>query len=269
VPHSSLLRNQRGIALLYLVILFTLIGVMVGVGARMLGPRVAQGKVKETRAGMERTVQTITAWAVKNGRLPDSGEYAGAFGTTPVDSWGKPLIYAYDSTLTATATGGLCGRTATAISSGGENVAFLLVSGGDDMTITSTPAVSGAFSGVLAGLRQEDIYQIVTLNELQSRAGCAASSQGSLRIVNNELPAACRGRAYAVTLVGDGGVPPVSFTYTSRPAWLTSSGAHNEILAGTAVSPPLSITIGILGTDASAHSVAKSYVLNIYSCAAH
>src|SRR6185369_5385231 len=112
---SPLLRNQRGIALLYLVILFTLLGVLISAGVRMLGPAVAKAKVNDTKTGLERTAQTITAWAVKNARLPDSAEYPGIFGSVPLDAWGKPIVYAYDSDMTVLSGGGLCGRTGTKI----------------------------------------------------------------------------------------------------------------------------------------------------------
>ena len=230
----------------------------------MFGSKVARGKIIETKAGLERDVQVITAWAVRNGRLPDSSEYPSVFGTTPVDSWGKPVVYAYDSNLKATSTGGICGRSGTSITFNGQDIAFLLLSGGDDMGITSTPGVNGAFNGALTGLVAEDLYRIVTLKELQAQAGCDGPTQGSLKILNNELPSGCIPQSYKVKIFAEGGVPPVSFSYTDRPSWLTPIGATFATLSGNtmdALAP--SYPVNVTATDAATNTVKRSYILNI------
>ena len=269
----SPLRNRRGIALLFLVLVFTLLGVLASFGVRMLGSLVTRGKVNDTKAGLEREVQQITAWAVRNGRLPataPSDEYAALFGTRPLDAWGRPVVYAYDGNLTATSGGGLCGRTGTALSSGAGDAAFVLISGGDDASISSTPNQSGPFSGPLAGLQEADLYRIVTLQELQAGADCSGSTGGALRIVNHELPGACKGIPYSVTLFSDGGVPPVTFSFSSLPAGLSSSGATLSGITTVAQGPyPVVVT----ATDnqlPTAHTVQRNLVLNIMSsCRSH
>ena len=231
----------------------------------MLGPAVARAKANDTKTGLERTAQMITAWAVKNGRLPDSGEYPGIFGTVPLDAWGKPVVYAYDNNMSTLSGGGLCGRTGTAVSYSGMDVAFLLVSAGDDMVVDSTPGASGVFSGELNGLKGEDIYQVITLNELQSRSGCAASSAGSLRILNNELPNVCKRMNYSATLFNDGGVPPVSYSFSGLPAGLTNSGA---VLSGNTTTAKGPYPVVVTATDSqapTAHTVQRRYILNIIS----
>lgn len=266
MPFIPLIRNQRGIALLYLIILFTLLGVLIGTGSRMLGSTVTRGKVNDTKAELTRTAQVITAWAAKNGHLPDANEYPGIFGSSPLDAWGKPLVYAYDSNLTTVTTGGLCGRTRTAISHYGRDVAFLLVSGGDDMGINSTPATSGVYSGDMTGLAGEDLSQIITLDELQAQAGCAGTTQGSLRILNNELPKACRGIGYSATLFADGGVPPVSFTMTGLPAGITNSGA---VLSGTTSVASGTYPVAVSASDSqtpSANLQQRKYFMNVTTC---
>ena len=169
MPSFIPIQNQRGIALLYLVILFIFLGVLASAGARKLGSVVAQGKVTDSKAELERDIQIVIAWAVKNGRLPNTGEFTGVFGSTPQDAWGKPIGYVCDPNLTAAVTGGLCGRTGTT----GQDVAFLLISGGDDMNITSAATITG---GVLTGLLTDvDLSRNVSLKELQSQAGCSLS----------------------------------------------------------------------------------------------
>lgn len=275
----SLLHNRRGIALFYLIILFTLLGVLVSAGIKMFGPTVARRMANDSKAALEREVLMIAAWAVKNGRLPIPAEYPAVFGSAPLDAWGKPVIFAYYSSLTHD--NSLCGRTSTPTSYNGQDVAFLLLSGGDDMNIASKLKTASSFitsgpftvNGTLnsTDLLPEDMYRVVTLNELHTLASCSGTSQGTLRIVNNELPMACEGKSYKATIFSDGGIPPVFFSYSVQPpsSWLTTTtGVGSEYLSGTHdLSPPLSHTIKVTATDAAANSVKKSYVLEIYSCA--
>ena len=262
------LGNQRGIALLYLVLFFVLFGVLLSIGSGMLGSAVARSKATDTKSGLERGVQTITAWAVKNGRLPvtaPSDEYSALFGATPLDAWSKPVVYIYDGNLTSASTGGVCGRSSTSISYQGQDVAFLLASGGGSMSIASTPNVNGPFSGAPTGPQATDIYRVVTLNELRAQAGCAGSTQGDLRIANNELPIACNGISYSVTLYGDGGVAPLSYAFSGLPVGLANAGA---VISGTAIvngAYPVVVT----ATDSQlpgARSVQRKYTLTVKSC---
>ena len=261
---STLLTNQRGIALLYLFILFILLGVLLSAGTRMIGSTVTLGKIRDTKAMLERDVETIMAWAAKKGRLPTSDEYPGIFGSTPLDSWNKPIVFAYYSSLTKISTGGLCGRTNSSVTCNGQDIAFLLLSGGEDMSISSTPGTSGVFNGILPSPQQDDLCRIVTLKELQTQAGCFGATTGGLRIVNNEQPGGCIPQKYLAQLFADGGVPPVSFSYTNKPSWLTPTGAAFATLSGnTSDASASSYTVSVTATDSAANVVKRSYRVNI------
>lgn len=243
---------------------------MLSVGVKKFGAQVVQGKNNDTRKALERNVQMITAFGVKNGRLPTFADYSASLGARPVDAFGRALVYGFDNNLTKISTGGICGRTGTTITYNGQDVAFLLLSGGDDMAVSSTPSASGAFSGALTALKPEDLYRIVTLKELQEQASCFGVTQGGLRIVNNELPGACKRRSYSATVIGDGGVPRyasyTSYTYSfsGLPNGLTNSSQHATIFGVTTTAKgryPVSVTI----TDAAANSVKRSFILNLMS----
>ena len=283
-PHvtiSVLLLNRRGIALLYLVILFTLLGVLVSAGVRMFGSKVNLGKTKDAKAEMERDVQMITAWAVRKGHWPSFREYSSSIlGTMPLDTWGRPLVYVYYSSPTRSSTTELCGTTTSGMTYNGHKIAFLLLSGGDDMTINSTtPTASGAFNTALTGLVATDLFRIVTLSELQAQAGCAGSTQGSLKILNNELPSVCVGDDYNGTVFATGGVPNnglkdnYSWSIVNRPPWMTP-GYDNPTftalttplqLGGTAPIIPQAYAMALVVKDGDVlpNEVRKNYSLKV------
>lgn len=259
---TPLIRNQRGVALLYLIIFFTLLGVLVSAGVRMFGSTVNLGKTTDTKVELERDVQTVVAWGVKNGRLPTFEEYSTAvFGTKPKDSWGKSVLFAYYSSLTKISTGGICGRTSSAISYNGQDVAFLLLSGGDDMGISSSPNTSGFFNGTLSGLQAEDLHRVVTLAELKAQAGCAGYTSGSLKILNNELPTACKRRSYSATIFAGGGVAPYTrYSTSGLPVGLSNSGAS---IFGTSTTATKNYTVGVTVVDSVANMVKRSFVFKL------
>ena len=263
-PHFiSLLRNRCGVALLYLVILFTLIGVLLSLGVKKFGALVTQGKIIEAKTRLENNVRIIMSWSLNNGRLPSSAEYPGVFGSVPLDAWGRPVVFTYYSSLTNSSTGGLCGRANSTISYNGLDVAFLLLSGGDDMNISSAPNSSGFFNGALTGLQPEDLYRIVSMNELAAFAGCAGTTPGRLRIVNNELLGACKRQGYSATIYPDGGVPPYSsYVFTGLPTGLTTSAGS---IFGNSSAAKGAYTVSVTVTDSTATTVKRSYILNLMS----
>jgi hypothetical protein len=260
--------NQRGAALLYLVFFFILLGVLVSVGARKFGAQVSQGKNNDTKKELERNVLMITAWGVKNGRLPSFSDYSASLGAKPKDAWGRPLMFAYYSSLTKISRGGICGLTATSTAYNGQDVAFVLVSAGDDASFTSIPATSGAFSGASIDLKVDDLFRVVTLKELQEQASCFGTTQGKLRIVNNELPGACKRRSYSATIIGDGGAPrygsytSYSYSFAGLPVGLTGSSSR---IFGVSTTAKGYYNVGVTMTDNAANFVKRSYILNLMS----
>ena len=243
-------------------------GVLVTVGIRQFGSMVSQTKNRDSKAEFERDVQMITAWSAKKGHWPSFNEYSG---TRPLDAWGRPLVYAYYSSQTHSSTTELCGRTTSGMTYNGQQVAFLLLSGGDDMVITSTPAASGAFNAALTGLAATDLYRIVTLSELQAQAGCAGTTQGSLKILNNELPNACKRRAYSANVFADGGVAPYnSYSASGLPIGLSYAKTTGLIFgtsttASTTASTPAwkNYPVDVTVTDNINNKVKRSFAFKL------
>lgn len=272
----SYIRNHRGMALLNMVFIFIFLGVLLVSGLKMYGSLVERGKINDTKNGLENQVKMIVAWSVKNGRLPTTAEYPGVLGGTgPVDAWGKPIIYICDSNLTAISSGGLCGRTSTNLQDTATNLAFVLVSGGDDFnlqttlvgTIVSAPTAVTVLS-TLAGY-QTDLYRAVPLEELKSKAGCYGQTGGRLRIVNNELPSVCSGSStYPAALFADGGVPGYTWALVSSlPSWLilnSTTGVLSPNPSITSVAGTYPVTVSL--TDAHPNTVQRTYNLKVVTC---
>lgn len=212
-----LTRCQAGMSLLNVIMLLMLIGVLVTVGAALVGPLVKRGKITDTKTTLSSNADAIMHSAAVNGRLPNNTTFA-AVAVNRFDAWGKDIRYLYDANLALTSAVSLCRAPATNLTvNSTSNVAFALYSFGDDFSTESSwngsPALSDATvyyptsSAVTATLASSDIYRIVTLAELQSRANCSNFSGNRLRIVNNELPKACTDKPYTATLFADGGIP--------------------------------------------------------------
>lgn len=253
--------SRSGMSLLNVIMLLMLIGVLVMAGTTLMGPLVKRGKVNDTKAIITNNVDAIISWTVANGRLPRktaTTDEVAALLANPNDAWGKTLAYIYDSNLSDSSTGGLCGRTSVSYNT----IAFIVLSGGDDFSTESTPAASQALTAV-PDLRTSDLYRIVTLDELKNRAGCYGATGGRLKIVNNELPNACSGQAYSANLYADGGVPGYAWS-TLSPFWsVDSAGKLTRTVAPTAPE-----TVSITLTDASGSSTQRSYRLAVTSCGA-
>jgi hypothetical protein len=239
-----LLRSQSGITLLNIIFLFVLIGALMAAGALLVEPMVKRGKIDATKTIINGAVDAVLSWSIANGRIPpDAGAFAGVVGN-PNDAWGSPLLYLFDSSLTNAGTGGLCGATATGSSYNGQPVAFVVLSAGDDHTVDSVPGASGALpGGNLGGLSMQDIFRVVSLEELKNRGGCFGTTAGRLRIINNELPRVCPGRPYTATIYAEGGVPGYQWRVTNLPAALSTN-------PGAATWSSAAQTLQITGTGA-------------------
>ena len=248
-PHRITGRSpDSGFAFMPLILTILIIGALIGAGMSLLGPRVKKAKYTEAGSTISAAIDAILSWSAANGRLPDTALFATVVRNT-IDPWRKPLVYGYDNALTATATGGICGRQTTAITFGAvTDVAFVIASGGDDYAVGSTPNASGAFNGDIS-VAAGDVVRRVTLAELKARAGCYGDTAGRLRLINKELPTACSGQAYTAAVHADGGVP---FSAGGDFKWCLK-GALPGGLSVTPPTPSCPGTTGCygLGTEAA------------------
>lgn len=241
--------NHSGFTLIELSIVLVIIGMLIGLGSGMIGPLTTFVKVRETRELQDSALQSITSWASSRNSIPDSAGFP-TVAKSPLDAWGRNLIYLYDANLYAAAPtkDTICGRRSAALTlvttdpaATMANVAFVVLSGAENATLKST--LNGNLNGVpLTGIitatgyatgtitvtgPNSDLVRWVTLDELRSKIGCQGAP---LKIVNNELPVGAVPNIYSVTLKVDGGVPfatpPATYKWcvSTLPAGFAQAG---------------------------------------------
>ncbi len=273
--------NSRGFSLVEMALVLVVVGIVIGIGAGMIGPLTTMSKTRESREILESDIASVSSWSASNNRLPtftptppDTTRFDQIV-RSPVDSWGRPLMYLYDANLAPSGSNvptkdTICGRKTTAISITDttviptvttNNVAFVIISQGEDaLTQTTLNGILNgvALNGVIAGSGAatgtitrdptiSDIIRWITLDELRSKVGCQGAQ---LRIVNNELPPATVASIYPnITLSIDGGA-----TAASTYRWCIESIAATPLPTGltfTTTTPALPIRVTPANTCAS------------------
>lgn len=236
--------NWRGFTLVELAIVLVVIGLLVGLGMKMVGPLMTSIKVRDSRDTIASAVETVNSWAAGSNRLPPA--IAAAPDTSrfdqiakkPTDAWGRPLVYLYDTNLAPTGANiatkdTICGRRSTnlAITTADPvntitNIAYVIASSGEDgpyqtrltgtlnavAVANATLTVAGTATGTISQNPTDttDILRWVTLDELRTKMGCQGAQ---LKIVNNELPYGTVAAVYpavgrTVAISVDGGATP-------------------------------------------------------------
>ncbi|MDK9719126.1 MAG: prepilin-type N-terminal cleavage/methylation domain-containing protein [Trichlorobacter sp.] len=266
-------QNKRGFTLVEMALVLVVIGIVIGIGAGMIGPLMSLSKTRETKEFLGSAVESVNSWAASNNRLPDVTAGTTGFRSvakTPTDAWGRDLIYLYDSNFIAASKDTICGRKTTLITlrqcltancattSGTDyidmsNVAYVVFSQGDDATTqtASTDAAvtisrqftPGVAARVTLDMNHNDIVRWVTLDELRSKIGCQGAQ---LKIVNNELPPGTVSAQYpnatvgsVLSLVTDGGATPGTLR------WCIEAPSANPLPAGLIFTPALAGAIRV------------------------
>ena len=185
--------KNRGFTLIELAIVLIILGILVGVGAGMLGISIKTNKFDKSRKIAEEAKEAIIGFSVKNMRLPTKTEFSNIAKDT--DAWGRTLVYIPDdANITGSAnidlTGDInicCGNTITDLAvndrkQGTDNykkdIAFVVLSRGENGvqdTANTTHTIDGNsyFTMIVEeiGPSYDDIVEYVSLNQLVSSAG--------------------------------------------------------------------------------------------------
>ncbi|MBU1706012.1 type II secretion system GspH family protein, partial [Patescibacteria group bacterium] len=118
---NRILKEKKGFTLVELAIVLVIIGLILGIGAGMVGPLMKRAKTIETNDIVNAAVDSIVGYALVNKKLPqwtdlnDANIAATEFHYSLrnyKDAWGTPLFYAYDNNLFTT---NICTRPTTNI----------------------------------------------------------------------------------------------------------------------------------------------------------
>jgi prepilin-type N-terminal cleavage/methylation domain-containing protein len=208
--------KRNGFTLVELAIVLVLVGILISIGASMIGPLTKRAKLSETRETINGSVDAVVGFAAPRNRLPDltASPSTTSFWTnvrTPNDAWARQLVYAYDTNLAAS----ICNRTTTNITiricnnaacsapSVVNNVAFLVLSAGDNANnqtygslAINTPTTLNTYpvgiqvdnyAGDFTRATDEydDIAKWMTLSELQTKMACIQQQCTAYQIYNN------------------------------------------------------------------------------------
>ncbi|MDQ7039204.1 MAG: prepilin-type N-terminal cleavage/methylation domain-containing protein, partial [Aquificota bacterium] len=93
------MRRERGLTLIELAVVLIVLGILLGIGAGILGVLIKRIKFNESREIVNANVEAVIGFAGQKGDLPsDSSEIAQAFKTFS-DAYGKQLIYLFSDNL--------------------------------------------------------------------------------------------------------------------------------------------------------------------------
>jgi len=221
--------DSRGFTLVELAVILVIIGMLITIGASMVGPLMKTAKYNETKEALNAALVSVSGFGTVNNRVPTTAEFPSAV-RLPNDSWGSSLVYIPDASLITTTAGGICGRKSTALSvvicpdaacaaptATITDVAFVALSSGENKNrqtanaagvvkvyATDIPAVDDFTADMNRPEQYDDAVKWLTLSELRINTGCVGAQ---LKILNNEMPSGAVATAYSAVAYADGGAP--------------------------------------------------------------
>lgn len=301
-PYSSPLRGEgwgegAGFTLIEIAVVLVILGLLVTLGASMIGPLTKRAKVIESREAVKATKEALLGYVVKYGYLPTT---IGPSGARELDAWGRSLVYYVPTSLggacTGTCTGSVCStgvgscgicnltstdrtifectNTACTTANQKNNIAFIIYSTSEDAegTGTTTQPTGGpaCSSGTCYWIREQMsdytvgaiTYQYDDLVQYVTLDEIRSARSCSFTITTNSLPDANTGVAYSVTLQASGGQTPyTSWTITAGalPVGITLGAATGIISGTTTTSGVYNFTVTL--TDANAVTTTKAFTL--------
>ncbi|MCX8034314.1 MAG: prepilin-type N-terminal cleavage/methylation domain-containing protein, partial [Thermodesulfovibrio sp.] len=72
----KLIRNNNGLTLVEVAIVLVILGLLIGLGASLIGPLTKRAKLNDTQERLNANVESIISWSAGNKRLPTASEFA-------------------------------------------------------------------------------------------------------------------------------------------------------------------------------------------------
>ena len=180
--------KNKGFTLIELAIVLIILGILVGVGAGMLGISIKTNQFDKSRRIVEEAKEAIIGFTVKNMRLPTKTEFSSTARDT--DAWGRTLVYISANSTNSGVTVNLsdndtnicCGISETDLSIYDnrtsnfckENIAFIILSTGENRVQDMSDVTCNSHTAKLIneiGKNYDDIVEYASLNQLVSSVG--------------------------------------------------------------------------------------------------
>lgn len=280
---SILNSRKAGFTLVELAIVLVIVGLLIGMGAGLIGPLTKRAKLIETRNTVKEVYETINGYAASNKRLPPVPPGLSALSVKTTDSYRNILQY---YPVTALTTSNLCTTqgtylTVNDIGVAKTNVAFIVFSQGENLcnqTGTASPfniADTGVQTACIGGggnRGYDDIVMYVDISTLRQQI-C-----NSFKVVTDSLPIGTEEVAYSsTTLVATDGTPAYTWsvvgqsqgtngcTGTNYPIASANTGlclTTGGIISGTPIlDGSYNFTLSV--TDAESRTATKSLSVTI------
>lgn len=252
--------SQRGFTIVELAIVLVVIGILLGVGASLVGPLAKRVKFNESREVVRAAHESIIGYVAANKRLPSN---LSVLGVKTTDSYGKNLNYYFAAGLDinniCTTAGAYLtindGSSGTVISH--TNVAFIVFSSGEDYT-NSTGAAS-PFVIQQSSSTYDDLALYADIDILRKQV-CSSFS-----ITTDSLPTGTEEISYpGASLQATDGTAPYSWSVTNGdlPSGLTVSSAG--VISGVPTSAgTASFTVQAADSDAPNRITTRSLSITI------
>lgn len=263
---SNSLRRSAGFTLVEIAMVLVIIGMLIGLGAGLVGPLVKRAKLTETRETVKEAYNAIIGYTVANKRLPAS---LSNLSTKTKDAYTQDLFYYPAGGITGS---NLCTTQGTYLNvddkgSNKTNVAFIIFSEGDNrcnQTGSASP-FNIMDEGTTAACPQDpnagydDIVMYADIDNLRKQI-CSA-----FQITTDSLPIGTEEVAYpSTTLEATDGTMPYTWSVSSGslPPGLTLSSAG--VISGTpTIDGGYNFTMQVQDNDAPQRSATKSLAITI------
>ncbi|MDP3297023.1 MAG: putative Ig domain-containing protein [Thermodesulfovibrionia bacterium] len=242
-PHPSPLRGEgwgegAGFTLIEIAIVLVILGLLVTLGASMIGPLTKRAKLNETREAVKSAKEAVIGYVVKNGYLPADLKTAGA---RELDAGGNQLVF-YRAVEFDTSPEDACGVISTTL--GGQpfevrectddscsapltksDIGFIVFSKGSDANEAGTdPGKDGlppfyvriqdsAYPDGAVTYNYDDVVQYSSLDEIRSLRGC---SQTLAIISSSILTDGEEDSFYSYEMKATGGRSPYTWSITGQ-----------------------------------------------------
>jgi prepilin-type N-terminal cleavage/methylation domain-containing protein len=258
---SILMDRDKGFTLIEVAMVLVIIGLLVGMGAGLMGPLTKKVKLSRTRDTVNDVYNAIIGYAAANKIIPPDLQ---VLGVKTKDAYGRDLIYSAAGGITA---GNLCTTKGgyLKINDDGtskKNVSFIVFSQGENVcndTGSASPfTISGFGTPGSCPAGYDDIVMYQDIYSLRERI-CSP-----FRIVTDSLPRGTEEVAYpTVPLQATDGTAPYkwSFVSGSLPSGINPPGASG-ILSGTPREDG-TFSLSVSVADQEGRTAAKSFSMTI------